>query len=71
MAKDCPDGSGNETGANCVCTDKMGAMSFGTARSARGPVFGLHSYATWNSKAYFDNVQVSNFKSAITTCGAK
>ena len=35
LAKDCPDGSGNATGANCLCTDKMGVMSFGTARGSK------------------------------------
>jgi len=82
LAKDCPDGSGNATGANCLCTDKMGVMSFGTARGSKQgdfhvpmtssrPVWKISSYATWNSKAYLDNVQVSNFKSANTSCGAK
>jgi len=27
LAKDCPDGSGNTTGANCYCHAKMGHMS--------------------------------------------
>jgi hypothetical protein len=60
----------------------MGVMSFGTAKgskqgdphlpsSSSRPVWKIKSYATWNSKAYLENIQVSNFKSATTVCGAK
>ena len=35
LAKDCPDGSGSATGANCSCPDKMGVMSFGTATGSK------------------------------------
>lgn len=35
LAQDCPDGSGNATGANCLCTDKMGVMSFGASKGSK------------------------------------
>lgn len=72
LAKDCPDGSGSATGADCYCQDKMGHMSTLNPRndkpphnpsaSAR-PVYKQKSYSTWNAKAIIENVQFINFKS--------
>ena len=82
LAKDCPDGSGSATGANCSCPAKMGVMSFGTARGSKGadwhipaasprPIYKYKSYATWISTGFLDTVQISNFKSATTACGSR
>jgi hypothetical protein len=82
LAKDCPDGSGSATGANCECPDKMGVMSFGTATgskqldwhipsASKRPIHKIKSYATWISTGFLDNVQISNFNSATSACGSR
>lgn len=73
LAKDCPDGSGSATGADCYCKEKMGHMSTIATRTGKEPphipmasarpVFKAKSYSTWSSKATLDNVHFFNFKS--------
>lgn len=79
LAKDCPDGSGGNTGADCYCVDKIGHMSILVLQggkdphnpsASKRPVYKAKTYATWNNKAVIENVNFHNFKSENTACGA-
>lgn len=79
LAKDCPDGNGGNTGADCWCHDKMGHMSTQIVRGSKDPhnpaksprpIYKVKTYGTWNSKAVINNVNFHNFKSEFTACGA-
>jgi hypothetical protein len=77
LAKDCPDGSGHATGADCFCKSKMGHMNTVSVfqekephnpKSSPRPVYKVKTYSTWNSKAVVQNVTFINFKEK-TACG--